>query len=116
VSLKVPRPADAGYTEHLSGKLLAIESETFSGNGVPCSVFLVLRRGYRPTVNLDMEAMAVEALIRAVDGKMGNGTGFAKGIEIKVGFFAVIRQMLPSAGDSPAVRATMICFVPTLRV
>ena len=56
-------PADAGYTEHLSGKLLAIESETFSGNGVPCSVSLVLRRGCRPTVNLDMEAIAVEALV-----------------------------------------------------
>lgn len=34
-----------------------------------------------------MEAMAVEALISAVDGKMGDGTGFAKGIEIKVGLF-----------------------------
>lgn len=71
----------------MSGKLLAVEGEASPGNGVTCSVSMALRRGYRPTVSLDMEAMAVEALIRPVDGKMGDGTSLPKGIEVKAGLF-----------------------------
>jgi hypothetical protein len=77
--LKVPCPADAGYTERVGGKLLAVEGEALPADGVPHEVPPVFRRGCQPAVNLDVEAVAVEALVRAVDGKVGDGASLAEG-------------------------------------
>src|SRR5450631_153122 len=92
--LKVAYPAGAGYTERVGGKLLAVEDEALPGDAVPHKVALVFRRGCQPAVNLDVEAVAVEALVRAVDGKVGDGASLAEEVEVEVGLLG---------GDPPNV-------------
>ena len=50
------------------------------GDAVPHEVPPVFRRGCQPAVNLDVEAVAVEALVRAVGGKVGDGASLAEGV------------------------------------
>jgi len=55
---------------------------------------LVFRSDCQPAVNLDVKAVAVEALVGAMDGKVGDGASLAEGVEVEVGLLG---------GDPPNV-------------
>ena len=54
---------------------------------------LRLRRGGHLAVDLDVEAVSVEAVVGAVGGKVDGGANQAEGSRYKSVFLAVMRQM-----------------------
>ena len=76
---------------------------------MPEKVPLVPHLGGLLAVHPHVIAMPVrETIVRTMRGEVKRLACLAEGIDVEIAIFAVRRQMLPSAGESPAVKTTMI--------